>query len=138
MQRPVRKVMEHVLKHEEQRDLRSHQLPARERHRVRREAKVFRERVESPDLRVGSAHDRQSRGREGAYLREFNGEMGEQDSLGALPHLGVCRLFLGLKLPLTEVRDSVDDHPGDAAAKVDDLRASASARARAGTVVAEG
>jgi hypothetical protein len=58
----------------------------------------------------------------GAYLGKFNSEMGEQDSLGALPHLGVCRLLLGLEFPLTEVGDSIDDHPGDAAAKVDDLR----------------
>lgn len=50
MQRPVRKVMEHVLEHKEQGDLYGHQLPARERHRVRREAKVFRERMETPDL----------------------------------------------------------------------------------------
>lgn len=58
----------------------------------------------------------------GTYLGKFNSEMGEQDSLGALPHLGVCRLLLGLEFPLTEVGDSIDDHPGDAATKVDDLR----------------
>lgn len=57
--------------------------------------------------------------------------MGKQDSLGALPHLGICRLLLGLKLPLSEVGDAVDDHPGDASAKVDDLwNQTESARAR--------
>lgn len=66
MQRPVRKVMEHVLKYKEQRDLRGHQLPARERHRVRGEAKVFRERVEAPDLHVESVHA--DRGRSGRRL----------------------------------------------------------------------
>ena len=50
MQRPVRKVVEHVLKHEKQRNLNRHELPRRERHLVRREAKVLCERVEAPDL----------------------------------------------------------------------------------------
>lgn len=66
----------------------------------------------------------------GAYLGKFNSEMGEQDSLGTLPHLGVCRLLLGLEFPLTEVGDSVDDHPGDAATKVDDLREGESSAGR--------
>jgi hypothetical protein len=55
MQRPVRKVMEHVLEHEEQRDLGGHQLPARERHGMRREAKVLGEGMEAPDLHTTSA-----------------------------------------------------------------------------------
>jgi hypothetical protein len=55
------------------------------------------------------------------YCRGLNGEVREQDLLGALPLLPWRRDFVRLELPLAEVRDGIDDDPRDAAAKVDKL-----------------
>lgn len=47
--------------------------------------------------------------------------MSEQDLFGAFPLLLRCRDFGSLQLPAPKVRKSVDDDPGNAAAKVDNL-----------------
>jgi hypothetical protein len=49
--------------------------------------------------------------------------MGEKHLLGACPLLSSSRYFIGLELPLVEIRNRVDDDPRDAASKVDDLGA---------------
>lgn len=55
------------------------------------------------------------------HLRQFDGEMTEQDSLGTLPHLSVGGDFGRLKLVLAEHGHLVDDDPWNTSAKVDDL-----------------
>jgi hypothetical protein len=47
--------------------------------------------------------------------------MGEEDELGAIPLVLRGGYLGGLKLPFAEVRDGVDDDPGDGTTKVDDL-----------------
>jgi hypothetical protein len=54
--------------------------------------------------------------------RELDHEVREQDLLCALPLLRWARYLGCLKLVTTEVRDSIDYHPGNATAKVDDLQ----------------
>ena len=56
-----------------------------------------------------------------AHLRQFDGEMTEQDSLGTLPHLSVGGDLGRLKLVLAEHGHLVDDDPWNTSAKVDDL-----------------
>lgn len=47
--------------------------------------------------------------------------MTQQHRLCALPHLFISGDLGGLQFPLSKVRDLVDDDPGDATSKVDDL-----------------
>lgn len=99
----VRPVVEHVLKDEEEGDLRGHEPWRAEGHLVGRHAKVAADGVEEPDE------------------RGLAGKVGEEDDLAELPDLRVREALVGLELPLVEVGDRVDDEPWDRAAKVDDL-----------------
>jgi hypothetical protein len=56
-----------------------------------------------------------------AHQRHFHGEMGEEDELGAIPLFIESGYLVRLKLPSAEVRDGIDDDPGDSTTKVDDL-----------------
>jgi len=49
--------------------------------------------------------------------------MREKDLLRTSPLLSSSRYLVGLKLPLAEIRNRVDDDPWDAASKVHDLGA---------------
>jgi hypothetical protein len=69
VQSAVRPVVEHVLKHEEEGDLRRHDRKRREGDLVRRHAKVAADGVEEVDQ------------------GELAGEVGEEDDLGALEDL---------------------------------------------------
>jgi hypothetical protein len=95
--------MEHVLEEKEEEQLRQLCLPGRE-----------------GDLPGGHA-DRLGDGVEEPDGRGLDGEVGEEDLFGALPLLLRSRDFTRLELPPPEVRDGVDDDPGDATTKVDDL-----------------
>lgn len=56
-----------------------------------------------------------------AHLRQFDGKVTEQDSLGALPHLSVGGDLGRLELVLAEHGHLVDDDPGNTSTEVDDL-----------------
>jgi hypothetical protein len=56
------------------------------------------------------------------HQRSLDGKVREQDLFRALPLLRRRRNLVRLELPFTEVRDGVDDDPGDAAAEVDSLK----------------
>ena len=57
-----------------------------------------------------------------AHGGSFNRKVGEQDELGAFPLFSDGGNFGRLQLPLSEIRDGVDDHPWDAAAEVHNLQ----------------
>lgn len=54
-------------------------------------------------------------------LRKFNGEVAYEDKLCAVPLFLRCRHLVILNLVLVERGNTVDDHPGNGAAKVDEL-----------------
>jgi len=98
----VKPIMPCVFEDKEQSDLPCHLGPMRERNGCR-QAEVLSHRMEEPDL------------------REFDGEVGEEDKFRACPLFGKGRHFLTLDLVLAEVRDFVHDHERQAAAKIDHL-----------------
>lgn len=102
VQRAVEPVVPGILEDEEQGDLESHGGPGRE-----------------GDAGLHSAGD--GHGMEEPDLGQLDGEMAEEDELGAAPLLGEGWHFLALNLVLVEVGDAVDDDPGETAAEVDNL-----------------
>lgn len=134
----VSEVMPGVFEDEEEGDLGDDDGPGWEGDGMRSQAKVFSHRMESPDLNeqydqqygqyqhhavthvCRSFHrDRTSATR--THLGQLDGEMTQEHGLGALPHLGVRRHLGRLKLVLPEHGHLVDDDPGNASSKVDDL-----------------
>jgi len=103
MESLVSKVVEEVFEDEEKGNLRSDSAQGREGNLVGRHAESLSQGVEQPNS------------------REFNGEVGEQDTLGTFPLLGGGRNLCGLEFPLPEVGNPVDDDPGNAATKVNNL-----------------
>ena len=95
--------MEHVLENEEEEHLRCDGRPRRERYLPGRHAKEFCHGVEEPDN------------------GELNGEVAEENLLGAGPLFTGSRDLVWLKLPLAEVGHSVDNDPWDRPAEVYDL-----------------
>ena len=53
------------------------------------------------------------------YLRELDGEVGQEDEFRAVPLLGGSGDLLPLNLVLVEVGDAIDDDPGNTAPEVD-------------------
>lgn len=92
-------VMPSILKYKEDGDVESHCLPARERDTCVHAA-VFRHWVEKPDL------------------GELDSEVAEENQFRALPLFGRGWDLLVLDLVLVEIRDSIDDYPGNASTKV--------------------
>lgn len=86
--------VEHVLEEEEGCNLGRHQPNWGEWHLVCRHAKVAANRMEQVDE------------------REFAGEVSEKDDFGAVPDISIRHRLVGLNLPLSEVRHSVDNEPG--------------------------
>lgn len=89
-----------ILQNEENADMEKDCCPGRERNAGFHSA-VFGHGVEEPDL------------------GQFDGEVGEEDELRAVPLFGCGGDFLPLNLVLVEIGDAVDDDPGDAASEVD-------------------
>lgn len=106
--------MPDILEEEEQENLGDNFVQRREGDVVRLHADALCERVEEPDL------------------RELDGEVGEENHLGACPLLFEGRDLGWLELPFAEVGCSVDEDPGYAASEVDDLRRGVSIGAWAG------
>jgi hypothetical protein len=120
------KVVPGILEDEEEGDLGDDRGPGGEGNGVGSETKVFSHGMEAPDL---MAKNDTSDGKYrvvwndvfSTHLRQFDGEVTEQDSLGTLPHLSVGGDLGGLKLILAEHGHLVDDDPRDASTEVDDL-----------------
>lgn len=56
------------------------------------------------------------------HSRKLNRKVREKDLLRALPLLLWCRNLVGLKFPLAEIGNRVNDNPGYATTKVNDLK----------------
>lgn len=102
VQSAVEPVVPGVLQDEEEGNLPSHGEERGERNAVIH-AEVGGNRVEEPDL------------------RQFGGEVADEDDGGAIPLLLQSGNLLVLNLVLVEVGNLVHDHEGKAAAEVDDL-----------------
>lgn len=102
VKRAVEPVVPGILHDEEDGDLPSHGEERGERNAVIH-AEVGSDGVEEPDL------------------RQFGGEVADEDDGSAIPLLLEGRDLLVLNLVLVEVGDLVHDHEGDAAAEVDEL-----------------
>lgn len=98
----VEPVVPCVLEHEEDGDLNGHGGPGWEWD-VGGHSGGFGEWVEEPDL------------------GQFDDEVGEEDGFDAAPLLSGVWDFLILNLPSLKVRDSITNHPWQAATKVDEL-----------------
>jgi hypothetical protein len=94
--------MPSILHDEADGDLESHLPDGRERHTVV-QTEVGSDGVEEPDL------------------REFGGEVADEDNGGAIPLLLKSRDFLLLDSELFEIGDVVHEHERNAAAEVDKL-----------------
>lgn len=88
-------VVEGVLKHEKERNLPGHLVPAGERNLMSRQAKVFANGVEAPDL------------------RKFHGEVTQKHETGALPLVLQAGHVVGLQLVLAHRRHRINNDPGD-------------------------
>ena len=79
--------------------------------------------MEEPDLGVVKSEKKKLSNwfRLFPYLRQFNREVREQNKFCAFPLLSGCWHFVGLELPPTEVRNSIDYNPRDATTKVHNL-----------------
>lgn len=102
VQASVEPVVPGILKHEEDGQVHGNLPPRREGHREA-DTDFLTDRVEEPN---------------GERLHH---EMGNQNRLKTLPLLLVARKLGLLNLVLVEVRDSVDDGPGQTTTKVHDL-----------------
>lgn len=98
----VHPVMPCILQDEKDGDVESYGCPCWERNTGLHTAH-FRHWVEEPDL------------------REFDGEMAEEDESCASPLLGGSGVLLPLDLIFVEIWDLVDDDPRKTATEVDDL-----------------
>lgn len=114
------KVVEHVLEEEEESNLARHELPAGEGHLPCRHANGLSQWVEQPNLRRNQPHESRTYSRT-TYRGELDGEVREEDLLGALPLLLRSGHLCRLELPLAEIGDGVDNDPWDATPKVDEL-----------------
>ena len=75
--------------------------------------------MEEPDLKP--MRDVPTQLQHETYKGKFDSEMCIQHELRASPLFFCCRDFAGLKFPLAEIRNSVNNNPGHATSEIDNL-----------------
>jgi hypothetical protein len=114
--------VEEILEEKEEENLRSHGGERGEGNMVCFHAQTFSSGVKQPYLNEKLSIRQIRIIIIPAYQGQFNREMGVQNELGTLPLLLGRRDLIRLELPFAKIRHGINNNPGNASTKVDDLR----------------